>query len=276
VGSYDATFREFDSPLMRNIRREAFGNDIGQHSWVTAEEIRADIPRLALTAQSRLLDLGCGPAGPLTFIAAVVGCRTTGVDVSGPAISAGRARADALALSARVVLRKADLNEALPFADSSFDAALSVDAVLHLEDRAAMFREVARVLVPGGRFLFTDAGVITGPVSADEIRRRAVHGHIRLVPRGFNEFVLEGAGFRLLQDEDRTAGLESSAGNRLAARRAHRAELEKVEGPAAVEDQERYLETVATLAGRRSLSRFMYLAERVAAAPMIAAVTEVP
>jgi SAM-dependent methyltransferase len=276
VGSYDATYREFDTPLMRQIRREAFETDIGQYSWVTAEEIRTDIPRLNLTKESRLLDLGCGPAGPLTFIADAVGCQATGLDVSGPAISAGRARADALALSARVVLQAADLNEPLPFASGSFDAALSVDAVLHLEDRARMFREVARVLARGGRFLFTDAGVITGPVSADEIRRRAVHGHIQLAPRGLNERLLENAGFRLLQDEDRTAGLQSSAGKRLEARRAHRAELEKIEGSAAVESQERYLETVAALAERRALSRFMYLAERVAAAPMIAAVREVP
>jgi hypothetical protein len=37
---YEATYREFDSPLMRQIRREAYGEDIGQHSWVGAAELR--------------------------------------------------------------------------------------------------------------------------------------------------------------------------------------------------------------------------------------------
>ena len=47
---YESFYREFDSPLMRQIRREAYGEDIGQHSWVGADELRGDIrPPQALT-----------------------------------------------------------------------------------------------------------------------------------------------------------------------------------------------------------------------------------
>jgi len=52
-----------------------------------------------------------------------------------------------------------------------------------------------------------------------------------------------------------------TARGRLAARIAHRGELERAEGPAAFERQQRYLETVIALADRRSVSRTMYLAE---------------
>jgi hypothetical protein len=64
---------------MRQLRREAYGKDIGQHSWVTAEELEGDISRLRLSRASRFLDLGCGPGGPLAFIAGQVGCRGSGV-----------------------------------------------------------------------------------------------------------------------------------------------------------------------------------------------------
>jgi len=67
---YDKLYEHFDSPLMRQLRAEAYGQDIGQHSWVTAEELLADIPKLKLSPETRLLDLGCGPAGPLTYISA--------------------------------------------------------------------------------------------------------------------------------------------------------------------------------------------------------------
>src|SRR6185295_5407066 len=93
---YDSAYTDFDSPLMHRLRAEAYGEDIGQHSWVTAEELRGDIARLRLSPASRLVDLGCGPCGPLTFLAAAVGCSGTGLEQSAAALEAGRARAAAL------------------------------------------------------------------------------------------------------------------------------------------------------------------------------------
>src|SRR5256886_8021609 len=52
--------------------------------------------RLKLSRASHFLDLGCGPGGPLTFVAGHVGCQGSGVDVSAKAIAAGRARAASL------------------------------------------------------------------------------------------------------------------------------------------------------------------------------------
>src|SRR6266700_1520255 len=201
---YDDFYREFDSPLMQRLRQEAYGKDIGQHSWVRVEEMEEDIPRLKLSRTSHFLDIGCGPGGPLTFVAGRIGCHCSGLDVSAEAIAAGRARAASLEITKLVTLHQSDLNQPLPFPSSFFDAVVSLDVILHLRDRLAVFREVARVLVPGGRFLFTDAGVITGAVSAEEIRLRAVHGPTQFVPVGFNEQMLKLAGFQLLEHQDRT------------------------------------------------------------------------
>jgi SAM-dependent methyltransferase len=258
---YDDFYGEFDSPLMRQLRLEGYGRDIGQHSWVGAEELEEDIPRLKLTRLSRLLDLGCGPSGPLAFIAGLVGCHGSGMDLSVKAIAAGRARVATLGLEGLVTLHEADLNEPIPFASGSFDAVMSLDAILHLHDRLSVFREVARVLIPVGRFLFTDAGVITGAISDEEIRLRAIHGNTQFVPSGFNERMLELAGFRVIDRNDRTASLVKNAAGRLTARLDHRAELEQLEGSSYFESQRRYLETVLGLAQRGALARMMYVAE---------------
>src|SRR2546430_17276921 len=98
---YDKLYEEFDSPLWQQLRREAYGEDIGQHSWVTADELQEDISLLKLARASHFLDLGCGPGGPLTFVVGHVGCQGSGIDVSAKAIAAGRARAASLGLDGR-------------------------------------------------------------------------------------------------------------------------------------------------------------------------------
>jgi SAM-dependent methyltransferase len=258
---YDSLYKEFDSPLMRQLRLEAYGEDIGQHSWVTAGELRKDIPRLELSRSSHFLDLGCGPCGPLTFVLGSVACQGTGTDLSASALAAGRARVASLGLDHLVTLREANLSEPMPFASGSFDAVMSLDVILHVRDRAAVFREVARTLIPGGRFLFTDAGVVTGSISDEEVLQRSVHGYTQFAAPGFNKRMLELAGFRLLATEDRTASVLKNATGRLAARLTHRAELEQVEGVAYFERQQQYLETVIELSRRGAVSRTMYLAK---------------
>jgi SAM-dependent methyltransferase len=181
--------------------------------------------------------------------------------MSEEALAAGSKRAALLGLGPLMTFHQADLNEPLPFASGSFDAVLSLDVILHLRDRLAVFREVARVLVSGGRFLFTDAAVITGPISDEEVRLRVVHGFTQFVPPGFNERLLDLGGFRILEYHDRTASLLKNATGRLAARLAHRAELEPIESSGYFERHQRYLETVIALSQRGALSRMMYLAE---------------
>ena len=261
IDAYESFYRDFDSPLMRQVRQEAYGEDIGQHSWVTADQLRADVDRLRLSRSSRLVDLGCGPCGPLTFMLAHVGCTGVGIEQSPSALRVGLVRADSLGVADRFSSTEADLDERLPFDDASFDAAMSIDVVLHLRDRSCLFDEVARVLRPGGRVLFTDAGVVTGAVSNDEIQARSVYGHSQFAPVGWNERLLEAAGLRLLETEDRTASVLTNAGGRLKAIRAHRAELERATSADQVDRQEHNLEVVIGLARRRALSRLMYLAE---------------
>ena len=261
VDRYEALYREFDSPLMRRVRRDAYGEDIGQHSWVAADDLRADIGRLGLTSSSRILDLGCGPCGPITFILLAAGCLGTGVELSLAALRVGRARSRELGVGARLTQAQADLNAPLPMRSRRFDAVMSLDVVLHLRDRLHLFHEVARVLRPGGRFLFTDAGVMTGPISEEEARRRSLTGSCRFVAPGWNERLLESAGFRLIETGNRSDGVLRNARGRLAAIRAHRKDLERVWSAAEFRRQQDYLEAVIELSSKGALSRAMVLAE---------------
>ena len=158
-------------------------------------------------------------------------------------------------------MHEADLNEPLPFEPGSFDAAMSLDVVLHLRDRSKFFREVARLLRPGGRFLFTDAGVVTGSVSGNEMRTRSIHGYTKVAPAGWNERLLAPAGLRLIETENRTMSVLKNASGRLAAMRAHRAELEQIWSADEFKSQQDYLESVVELSRRGAISRVLYLAE---------------
>jgi cyclopropane fatty-acyl-phospholipid synthase-like methyltransferase len=259
-GEYEWLYREFGSEFMRRVRAEAYGEDIGQHSWSSADELREDSRRLRLDSGSRLLDLGCGPCGPLTFLIAQTGCFGVGLEVSPTAVKDGYARAAALSVGSRFLARIADLNDPLPPDLGTFDAVLAIDVVLHIRRREALFRQVAGLLAPAGRFLFTDAGVITGHLSKDELLRRSRYGYTELVPEGWNEARLASAGLRLLECENRTSSVLRNARGRLRALLNHRRELQIRSGNAAFEEQLTYLKAVEATAARGALSRFMYLA----------------
>jgi cyclopropane fatty-acyl-phospholipid synthase-like methyltransferase len=229
---------------------------------VTADELDDCSRALRLDPASRVLDIGCGPGGPLSYLAKRTGCSGVGLDLDAAAITAGRARVKAMGLEKQVSLQRADVSKPLDVADRSFHAAMALDVVLHLPDRKAVFVEVARVLRPGGRFWFTDAALVMGPVSSDEIALRSMYGYTQFVPAGFNERLLEAAGLSVAGVQDRTGTLLKTASGRYAARASHREELEKAEGVELFGRQQRFLEMVVALARRGALARFSFLAKR--------------
>jgi tRNA/tmRNA/rRNA uracil-C5-methylase (TrmA/RlmC/RlmD family) len=85
---YDAQYGEFASDLYARIRREAFGEDIGQNGWLTAQEHDLFIKWLNLDATSHLLDVASGSGGTTLRIARLTGCRVQGVDIHPQAVSA--------------------------------------------------------------------------------------------------------------------------------------------------------------------------------------------
>jgi hypothetical protein len=67
--------RRIDDELYAAIRREAFGEEIGQFSWLTAHEYRTFFSWLGNGSSSRLLEVASGSGGPALFMAQKTGCR---------------------------------------------------------------------------------------------------------------------------------------------------------------------------------------------------------
>jgi 2-polyprenyl-6-hydroxyphenyl methylase/3-demethylubiquinone-9 3-methyltransferase len=101
-------------------------------------------------AELGLLDVGCG-GGLLAEEFARLGCTVTGVDRSLPTLEAARAHAAQSGLDIRYLESSA---ETLPFESASFDVVSCCDVLEHVDDPAHVLGEIARVLRPGGVFLF--------------------------------------------------------------------------------------------------------------------------
>jgi SAM-dependent methyltransferase len=254
-----SAYADFDQDVLAQVRKETYGEDIGQFSWLTADEFRSFFSRLDLDTNSEVLDVACGSGGPALFMAQATGCHVTGIDVNEGGINTGNQMAEARGMRDRVQLKHVDAGKPLPFADASFDAIVCIDAINHLYNRLEVLGEWYRVLRPGGRFLFTDAVIVTGMLRRDEIiARSSAMGQFIFTPPGVHDHLLEAAGFVDLMVEDVTATIASVTRNWHDSRIKHQEDLLKIEGEAAFEDLQRMLATAHTLSSERRLSRFAY------------------
>ncbi|WP_299031021.1 bifunctional 2-polyprenyl-6-hydroxyphenol methylase/3-demethylubiquinol 3-O-methyltransferase UbiG [uncultured Sulfitobacter sp.] len=134
--------------------------------------------RLVSWQGKAVLDLGCAGG----FMAEAIedrGAHVTGIDPAKDAIAAARSHA-----GARDITYDVGVGEALPYTDGQFDIVICVDVLEHVSDLTKVLKEVARVLVPGGTFLFDT--INRNPVSrlatitvAEDI--------LRLLPKGTHD-----------------------------------------------------------------------------------------
>jgi SAM-dependent methyltransferase len=262
VDHYGAHYREFGAEVYADVRRAAFGEDVGQNSWLTVDELERFVARLQLQSTARLLDVGCGSGGPSLRVARLSDCCVVGIEFSDEAVAEGTRLAHQSGLEGRATFVQADASDTLPFEDSSFDAILCIDAINHLRERSRVARDWTRLLRPAGRLLFTDPVVITGILDSEEIALRTSIGYFLFVPAGENERLLANAGLTVVDVEDTTDDLAEIAGRRRDARAERARALRQIEGDAAFEGRQRFFGIVATLARERRLSRFAYTAEK--------------
>ena len=263
TGHYDSQYGHFAEDLHAAIRREAFGEEIGQNSWLTADEHRTFFGWLGLDGSSAVLDVASGSGGPALYMARTTGCRVTGIDLHQAGVDAANAAAGAAGQTDRVRFLRADARERLPFDEATFDAAMCIDSINHLYERRNLLDEWYRVVRPGGRILFTNPITVTGLLRRDEmVARSAGMGEFVFTPPGADEAMIMAAGFADVVVEDRTANMERVATDLAAARARHRQALDEIEGAEINAAYARFLEVVATLARERRLSRPAYIASR--------------
>jgi SAM-dependent methyltransferase len=262
VNLYDNVYGDFTGNAEVAVRQETYGEDLGQSSWLTAREWLEFADQLGVGPGSEVLEVGSGSGGPAVYLASTRECRVTGVDINEHGVRNARALADVRDLSDRVRFEAVDAGQPLPFGDGSFDAVVSNDAMCHIANRVAVLREWHRVLRPGGRVLFTDAMVLTGLVSHEELATRSSIGFYLFVPPGQNEAMLRDAGFTVLAVRDVTANAAEVAVRWHDARERHRGPLVAREGELNFEGLQRFLRCVHGLSVEKRLSRYAYLAEK--------------
>jgi len=113
-----------------------------------AEDLAA---RTQALAPSAVLEVACGTGVVTRALASALpaGCKITATDLNEAMVAHG----ELIGTSRAVTWRQADVM-ALPFADETFDVVVCQFGVMFFPDRVAAYREIRRVLRPGGTFLF--------------------------------------------------------------------------------------------------------------------------
>ena len=184
---------------------------------------------------ARVLDIGSGYGGAARVLADRFGAEVTCVNLSSVENERNRQLNEAQGLSGLIDVVDGSFDD-IPAADGVFDIVWSQDAILHAPDRKAVLKEVARVLKPGGEFIFTD------PMQADGLGDTAalqpIYDRIHLKSLASPQFYsreLEALGFTPVRIEEMTDELQTHYAR-------VRAQLQKQRGHLAGEVSKDYID----------------------------------
>jgi SAM-dependent methyltransferase len=118
-----------------------------RHWWYRGRRQVIDrvLDGMGLAPGARILDAGCGSGRNMLELAHRG--TVTGVELSPTSVRLARERAVGEVIEGSVL--------EMPFADASFDLAVSLDVIEHLEDDVGALRELRRTVAPGGSLLVT-------------------------------------------------------------------------------------------------------------------------
>jgi SAM-dependent methyltransferase len=258
VDLYNNAYGNYGADVYRQVRTETYGVDLGQTSWVTSEE-SDEIPRLLdLKTNSSAMEIGCGSGGYALHVSERIGCRLVGLDINAAGVRNANHLAAVSGLASLARFEVCDVSKKLPFGDNIFDAVFSNDVLCHIPGRPEVLSEMLRILKPGGRMLYSDALVVGGLLSHEEIVTRSSIGYYVYSPPGENERLIERAGFRHIRATDTTENAAVISQRWHRARENRKADLIAAEGDSNFEGLQRFLSSVHRLTSERRLLRYLY------------------
>ena len=211
------------------------------------------------------MEIGCGSGAYALHLAQSIGCSVTGLDINALGIHNANHLAVQRGVDRQATFAVCDVSKPLPFASESFDAVFSNDVVCHIPGRPSLIAEMYRVLKRGvGQMLFSDALVIGGVISQEEIATRSSIGFYLFSPPGENERFIREAGFTHLTVLDTTEKEVCIAARWHQARQKYKDRLVAAEGEPNWAGLQRFLSCVRTLTEERRLLRLLYQAEKAA------------
>ena len=179
--------------------------------------------RAGIGAGSRVLDVCAGLGGPARVLAHRRACRVVACELNHGRAAGGARLSRLVGLDSRIAMVRANAL-ALPLRSASFDACISQEGLLHIDDKAAVLGECHRVLVGGGRLAFTDW--ITHPRLGERERERLRRWMAATTLQSLEGYrtLLGRAGFRAVECEDVSLEWRSVLRRRVARFRTTRAE----------------------------------------------------
>jgi len=182
-------------------RGEAFPVSIARHQHYLAA-------RLGITKSMKVMDIGCGVGGPMREIARFTGAHITGINNNGYQVAKAQRYNRERRLDHLCNLLEADFME-IPRPNNSVDAIYAFEATCHAPDKTALFKELVRVLKPGGKiavyeWCLTDSFDPENKVHADCKQGIEIgNGLPDIWTLAETKECFETAGFKVLDVQDR-------------------------------------------------------------------------
>ncbi|MBW2368888.1 MAG: class I SAM-dependent methyltransferase [Deltaproteobacteria bacterium] len=157
-----------------------------------------------LSKGMRVLDVGCGLGGPARYLATKHGCRVTGLDITRDYVMAAGMLTKLVRLDHQVGFIHGSALE-IPAEDGRFDVVWTEHAQMNIFAKEGFYREIARVLKPGGRLVFHDVFRGAGPQPRYPVPWATESAISYLRQAEVIRKIIESAGFQIDSWEDTTA-----------------------------------------------------------------------
>jgi sterol 24-C-methyltransferase len=182
---------------------ESFGESIRRHEYQLASNL---VSSLYGKASTKVLDVGCGIAGPARAISKFLQTHVTGITLNDYQVQRGN-ELNASDKNADVISVQGDFMQ-LPFDDNEFDGAYAIEATCHAPDRVDCYKQIFRVLKPGCVFAVYE-WCMTDKFDANNLEHQRLKKDIE-EGNGLPDIIdykmclkaLEDAGFEVLTSND--------------------------------------------------------------------------
>jgi len=234
---------------------------LDQWHYHGTEAVRRAALELGLRSGSRVLDVGSGLGGPARFLAHIVGCHVSALELQPDVHAIASNLTRRCGLGERVTHLCGDALD-YPLPDSAFDAVVSWLAVHHIPERSRLCARWVRALRPGGRCYIEDL-YMRSPFSPEDLRdiRNVLIGNTITTIDQFTRD-LHAAGFVHVTATDLTADTKPFVAARLAGWKNDSIAHKRQYGAAAFAAMENFYGTVARLFENGGLGCVRLLANR--------------